>query len=364
MSAYETPGASAKDCLAVYTMLMNMQDLSFNNLEGEIPNLVDLVHLERCYLTSNLLTGNIPDWIKSRDTGVHTDLSYNNFSESSAPPGCPENLNLFRSFSGKKVESGHCLTRFPCTKDWYEIHINCGGGSTMIGNTVYEADNETRNSAKFSPQKESWGTSITGNFWDLSNITLDDYTARNVSVLSVKNSELYTEARLSPLSVSYYGRCLANGKYNVTLHFAEIIFRHNRSYQSLGRRMFDVYIQDEKVLEDFDIEHVAGGVDKAVTQTYQTVVKDKTLDIRFHWAGKGTSAIPRRGMNGPLISAISMKANFKPPPDGKTKVFIAVGVAALVLCIILTVLLILWWKGCMGGSNSREQGGEALLHEF
>ncbi|KAK2983761.1 hypothetical protein RJ640_001636 [Escallonia rubra] len=55
--------------------------------------------------------------------------------------------------------------------------------------------------------------------------------------------ELYTTARLSPLSLTYYARCLANGDYTVTLHFAEIIFRDNRSYQSLGRRVFDVYIQ-------------------------------------------------------------------------------------------------------------------------
>ncbi|KAK2994751.1 hypothetical protein RJ640_031024 [Escallonia rubra] len=59
----------------------------------------------------------------------------------------------------------------------------------------------------------------------------------------MNDSELYTTARLSPLSLTYYARCLANGDYNVTLQFAEIIIRDNRSYQSLGRRVFDVYIQ-------------------------------------------------------------------------------------------------------------------------
>ncbi|KAK2988678.1 hypothetical protein RJ640_012714, partial [Escallonia rubra] len=97
-------------------------------------------------------------------------------------------------------------------------------------------------SAKFVSSAENWGTSSTGRFWDCNN-TLDLYTPNNVSVLRMNDYELYTTARLSPLSFTYYARCLANGNYTVTLHFAEIIFRDNRSYQSLGRRVFDVYIQ-------------------------------------------------------------------------------------------------------------------------
>ncbi|KAK2989552.1 hypothetical protein RJ640_001835 [Escallonia rubra] len=120
---------------------------------------------------------------------------------------------------------------------------NCSDGRTVIGNTVYEADQKSAGSAKFvSSPEENWGTSSTGLFWDRNN-TLDDYTANNVSVLRMNDSELYTTARLFPLSLTYYARCLANGDYTVTLYFAEIILRDNRSYQSLGRRVFDVYIQ-------------------------------------------------------------------------------------------------------------------------
>jgi hypothetical protein len=55
--------------------------------------------------------------------------------------------------------------------------------------------------------------------------------------------ELYMNARLSPISLTYYLRCLANGKYTVRLHFAEMVIRGNSSFYSLGRRIFDVYIQ-------------------------------------------------------------------------------------------------------------------------
>lgn len=36
-------------------------------------------------------------------------------------------------------------------------------------------------------------------------------------------------------------------------------------------------------------------------------VTDNVLEIRFTWAGKGTTAIPASGVYGPLISAISVE---------------------------------------------------------
>uniref|UniRef100_A0A5B7CBS9 non-specific serine/threonine protein kinase n=1 Tax=Davidia involucrata TaxID=16924 RepID=A0A5B7CBS9_DAVIN len=328
-------------------------DLSFNNLTGEIPDSFDgLTKLENMYLTGNLLTGRIPKWIKSQNNEHNIDLSYNNFSESS-PPSCKETLNLFRSFSGgKNLENGECMEQ-DCSKVWYSLHINCGGGKTTIGNTIFEADETSVGSARFIRRRENWGTIITGDFWGRSDKDINAYTAKNVSVLQVNNSELYTTARLSPSSLTYYGRCLANGNYTATLHFAEIVLRDNRSFQSLGKRIFDIYIQDELVEKDFDILHEAQGVDKAVVRNYTTVVKNKTIEIRFHWAGKGTTAVPTRGAYGPLISAISVKADFKPPSDWKKKIFIGVGVGAAVLCLIFVILGIVWWKGCLG--TSREQ---------
>lgn len=62
-------------------------------------------------------------------------------------------------------------------------------------------------------------------------------------------------------------------------------------------------------LKDFDIERVAGGVDKALKEKFNVTVKDKTLDVRFQYAGKGTTSIPTRGNYGPLVSAISLEAS-------------------------------------------------------
>ena len=59
----------------------------------------------------------------------------------------------------------------------------------------------------------------------------------------MNNSALYMNARLSALSLTYYAFCLGNGNYTVKLQFAEIMFTDDKTYSSLGRRIFDVYIQ-------------------------------------------------------------------------------------------------------------------------
>ncbi|GLT54266.1 hypothetical protein SLA2020_274780 [Shorea laevis] len=327
-------------------------DLSFNRLEGNVPDFKDQTFLEIMILTSNLLNGTIPDWIKTRDVADQMDLSYNNFPESSAPPTCRESLNLFQSFSEQDnlTLGGKCLEPYPCSKDRFSLYINCGGSPTTIGNIEYEGDQNEAGAAKFVHNTPSWGFSSSGNFWD-ANRTSDQYIANNVSILRVKNSELFTSARLSPLSLTYYARCLANGNYTVKLYFAEIVLRDNISFYGLGRRIFDIYIQEKLVQKDFDIGHEAKGVDKAIFLEFKVVVRNKTIQIRFHWAGKGTTAVPKRGTYGPLISAIFVKSDFSPP---NKKIFIAVGAVVSALLLIFMILGILMWK-INKGKISREK---------
>ena len=61
-------------------------------------------------------------------------------------------------------------------------------------------------------------------------------------------------------------------------------------------------------MKDFDIVKAAQGVDKVViVDTKAVQVANRSLEIRFHWSGKGTTASPERGVYGPLISAISIE---------------------------------------------------------
>jgi hypothetical protein len=59
------------------------------------------------------------------------------------------------------------------------------------------------------------------------------------------------------------------------------------------------------VEKDFNIVSAAGGIGTEFTKNYPAEVTNNTLEIRFYWAGKGTTGIPLRGVYGPLISAIS-----------------------------------------------------------
>ena len=60
------------------------------------------------------------------------------------------------------------------------------------------------------------------------------------------------------------------------------------------------------MLKDFNIDNEAGGVGKEIIKSFTATVSSNILEIRFYWAGKGTVAIPRREVYGPLISAISV----------------------------------------------------------
>ncbi|XP_059435608.1 probable leucine-rich repeat receptor-like serine/threonine-protein kinase At3g14840 [Corylus avellana] len=321
--------------------VLQILDLSFNRLEGNVPDFSDQDSLEVMILTSNLLNGTIPDWIKARDNRDEMDLSYNNFSEILAPPTCRDSLNLFQSFSGQDnlTLGGKCQEPYLCSKDRYSLHINCGGSTTTIGNIEYEGDQSPAGPANFVPNTANWGFSSSGNVWDADRLS-DQYIAHNVSILRMTNSGLFTSARLSPLSLTYYARCLANGNYTVKLYFAEIVLRDNRSFYSLGRRIFDIYIQEKLMWKDFDIQHEAQGVDTAVVREFKAVVRNKVLQIRFHWAAKGTTAVPKRGTYGPLISAIYVKSDFSPPDYKK---FIVAGAVVSALLLIFMILGIRMW---------------------
>ncbi|EOY27888.1 Leucine-rich repeat transmembrane protein kinase, putative [Theobroma cacao] len=336
--------------------LLRIIDLSFNRFGGNISNLTSIAKMEYLYLTNNSLNGPIPGWIKSANGKSPIDLSYNNFSMDPEPSACRETLNLFKSsFGGKNLQLSGCLDTNPCTKDRFSLAINCGGGRTPVGNIVYEEDYDKGGAAKYVPGTKNWEVSSTGHFWD-GNPSSDDYVAHNKSVLKIKDSALYTTARVSPLSLTYYVRCLGNGNYTVKLHFAEIVFRDNSSFYSLGRRLFDVCIQGKRKLKDFDIESAAKGVDKEYIHEFKEVtVNNKTLEIQFYWASKGTTAVPKRATYGPLISAISVKSEFKPPNDRQKKIFIVVGAVGLVLLLVLMILGALWWKGCLWDRISREE---------
>ncbi|KAK7324506.1 hypothetical protein VNO77_28108 [Canavalia gladiata] len=330
---------------------LRILDLSFNKLRGNIStNFEELTtYASNIYFTQNHFTGPVPKWIEK---AKFIDLSYNNFSEGNSEQeqeGCQDNnANLFASYARNNSGPISCVRSTGCTQFVNSLHINCGGVELTIEGTTYEADLAYAGPATYKEGGSNWAFSNTGHFMDNSTATPFSYTTKNETPLYMTNTELYKNARISPISLTYYGFCLEDGKYKIKLHFAEIMFTDDNTFSSLGRRVFDVYIQGKQVLKDFNIANEAQGVGKEIIKEFITYVDSNDLEIRFYWAGKGTIYIPYKSIYGPLISAISINK------ESTSTISIGAMVAIVVTAITIVILIIstLWWRVCRKKKNS------------
>ncbi|KAL6282831.1 hypothetical protein ACE6H2_013760 [Prunus campanulata] len=291
---------------------LQILNLGFNNLTGQLPSsLFNMSSLTHLFLGNNSLSGPLPS---QKSVQLQTiDLSYNYLS-GSFPQWVTtiSQLNLvvndFTFGSSNITLPGlNCLQRnFPCNRNtplYANFSIKCGGpqirGSDGI---LYEAEDSALGPATFyvtSTQK--WAVSNVGLFSD----------SKNPSFVAPK---LFETSRRSPGSLRYYGLGLENGPYTVTLQFAEMVYtsRATQTWQSLGRRVFDIYIQGNLRWKDFDISKEAGEGNIAVARRFMVIVSENYLDIHLFWAGKGTCCIPEQGDYGPLISAVHAASDFTP----------------------------------------------------
>ncbi|KAJ0082184.1 hypothetical protein Patl1_10383 [Pistacia atlantica] len=277
----------------------NTIDLSFNKLGGEINGNIPAPRADFTFLSGNKLTGNIPYSFLKTENSI--DFSYNRFAPLSST--CPDDskLNTYRSFSSENITNG-CLIRPSCRNPYRSLHINCGGEDVIINNTWYEGDKfpDTEKGAILNYNNGTkWGFISTGM---KINILSTDSTS------SMRFPKLYSTARATPLFLTYYAYCMEKGNYTVNLHFAEILFRDDEvPFHKVGRRIFDIYIQESLAKKDFNIKEAANGTGKEIIIPFNATVTDNNnLEIRLYWAGKGTTIVPQRGYYGPLISAISV----------------------------------------------------------
>ncbi|CAN6683884.1 unnamed protein product [Malus baccata var. baccata] len=264
--------------------------LGNNSLSGPLPNQKN-DQLQTIDLSCNFLSGRFPQWAT---TMPQLNLVVNNFTFDSSNITLP-GLN--------------CLQRnFPCnrnTPQYANFAINCGGLQTMGRDGIlYEGEYSALGPATFSVTDR-------GNPLFLVN-TDAQVTGTDVT------PELFQTSRVSAGSLRYYGLGLQNGPYTVTLHFAETVYESHTSqtWQSLGRRVFDIYIQGTRRTKDFDISKEAGGVNRAVVRKFNVSVSENYLEIHMFWAGKGTCCIPDFGDYGPLIAAVHAASDFTPTVSG------------------------------------------------
>ncbi|KAK8664509.1 hypothetical protein V6N13_084295 [Hibiscus sabdariffa] len=343
---------------------LEKMDLSFNNLTGTIPSsMFTMNSLKHLFLGNNSLTGAIPDL---PTTTLQTiDLSYNLLSgDLPSWVDTIRQLNLVgNNFTPNSSNIGifpglECLQRsFPCNRDapqYAKFSIKCGGQQIISNGTVFEGDYRPLGTATYVvTEAEKWAVSNVGLFQYTENHHYLQNTSAQVG--GTDTPELYKDSRISPGSLRYYGLGLENGPYTVKLFFAEIGLpdQTSKSWRSLTRRVFDVYIQytcissmfhqGTRKLRDFDISKEAGGVERAIIKNFTANITENHLEIHLFWAGKGTRWTPEQISYGPSISAISVTPNFIPTVEGipsqeKNRTALTVGI--IVSVVVLSLILI------------------------
>lgn len=124
-----------------------------------------------------------------------------------------------------------------------DFAVKCGGPQIRSSdNIVYETDRETLGPAThYMTSTERWAVSNVGLAVD--NINPLYIISSSSQFTDTLDSELFQTARISAGSLRYYGLGLENGNYTVRLQFAETQILGTLTWKSLGRRVFDIYVQ-------------------------------------------------------------------------------------------------------------------------
>ncbi|MRI00668.1 T9SS type A sorting domain-containing protein [Kriegella sp. EG-1] len=156
----------------------------------------------------------------------------------------------------------------------FELRINSGGPAVMFNDSIqFIADTLFVGSSK-------------------------SYANNNiVDVFETSNDSIYKTERTTNGSLQNFGYNIpvANGQYEINLHFAEIYWgATNGGEAGLGKRVFNASIEGEEIIVDFDLSAEAAPM-TALIKTYTTTVVDSVLNIDF-----GAT------VNQPKVSAIEI----------------------------------------------------------
>jgi hypothetical protein len=148
----------------------------------------------------------------------------------------------------------------------------------------------------------SWGDSE-GNFWQEDTLFYEGGTAASTSqpIFSTTRSTLYQSERWGAMT---YSLPIPNGSYHVRLHFAET----SAVNFGIGNRLFNVLLEGQPVLTDFDIFAKVGALTADIEQ-FDITVNDGMLNIEFVQV-----------MDEPTISGIEVE-ELTAPMAGPAKVF-------------------------------------------
>ena len=161
------------------------------------------------------------------------------------------------------------------------LRFNAGGGEVTIGDITFLEDQY------FVGSTEGY---TNPNVTEIANTDLEEiYLTERVSI---------TRGDALPFS---YEIPIENGTYTVKFHFAEIFWGVTNPQNiegGINSRVFDMNLEEQDILNSFDIFRKAGGAAIAITRMYDIEVTDGVLNIDF------LTSIDR-----PKVSAIEIFGN-------------------------------------------------------
>ncbi|KAE8677734.1 putative LRR receptor-like serine/threonine-protein kinase [Hibiscus syriacus] len=348
-----------------------------NRLTGAVPAaLANLSSLTSLVLEANRLSGNLPQALGNLSKLERLILSSNNFTGE-----IPETYARLTSLEDFRISDNNFTGRIPefMFRNWRNLTRIILEASGLSG--PIPSINATLENLEYITISDLNGADAEFPRLDADLPSLDRVMLRSCNLIgeippslarfrTIKILDLSFNSlsgiipdlsglNLDTFSLTYYAFCLANANYTVQLYFAEIMFTNDQSYTNLGKRIFDVYIQGQRVLKDFNIQEAAGGAGVPKVMPFAVNVTHGTLEIHLRWAGKGTTSIPVRSVYGPLISAISIfDPDYAPPSeiDGgiSTAAVVGIAVAGVVFAAFLIVGIV-WWTGLLRRKSTLER---------
>ncbi|KAL4554070.1 hypothetical protein LXL04_039811 [Taraxacum kok-saghyz] len=200
--------------------LKSLSILSLRNsgISGSVPNDIGEYNFTQLFLGNNSLTGTLPN-VKST-TLVNIDLSYNELSGTLPSWANDRGLQLY----GNIVVNN--FTSNDSTLNCFQRGFTCVTlESTAVAHKLQpQVDLSTSKTQLLGPA--TYYLKTPERRWGVSNV------GRRDNPIYIVSSQR-----------QYYGLGLENGNYTVDLRFAELVTEDGPTWRSLGRRVFDIYIQ-------------------------------------------------------------------------------------------------------------------------
>ncbi|QNR23402.1 malectin domain-containing carbohydrate-binding protein [Croceimicrobium hydrocarbonivorans] len=165
--------------------------------------------------------------------------------------------------AGTTCDDGDASTQ----NDIEDGNCNCAGTPINPGPSEFSININCGGAALTSP--------ITGKVYLADQYNIGGYThSYSNGVANTQDSALFSTARIGR-NMSYHVPLPESGEYEISLHFAEL----QGWLMGAGRRVFDISVEGNLIIDDLDIFTAAGGGASAYTETFKVNVNDGQLDI-------------------------------------------------------------------------------------